>query len=64
MESQIKVDDTFSYGDMCYFTFPCRHDIIVNGHKRCASAVTIAELFKQRNLKVPEHFDLTTQSEN
>jgi hypothetical protein len=54
--AQVAVDNTFSYGNMCYLTLPCQHNIVLRGRKYCASALTIIELYKRRNLNIPEHF--------
>jgi hypothetical protein len=49
-----------SYSAYCYDTIPCQHDIIFyQGDKKivtCMTAPEICELYKERNLPIPFHF--------
>lgn len=54
--SSLHSEDTLSVSGMCYETYPCKHDVRVDGVQKCLGGVEIARLFQQRGLRVPDHF--------
>lgn len=55
--SQFQINKNISINmEMCYLTYPCQHDVLIDGECSVLSAVKICKLCMENNVEIPGHF--------
>ncbi len=55
LDNYSSLSKNFSYSNCCMETFPCQHNVKVNGQTKCWNIVTIYKYLKKHNLEIPAH---------
>lgn len=42
--------------ETCYQSYPCQHDVVVDGKRERLYGIDIYKLYESKNLPVPKHF--------
>lgn len=54
--SFIEINKDFHYSEICYESYQCVHDGIINGKHTQISSITIYNYCINNNITVPDHF--------
>lgn len=53
----IRLTDNFEYSELCYCSYPCQHNVIIDNQYNKLNGIDIYQYCVENNIDIPEHFE-------